>query len=63
MLIIPEEIKALFRSDNNKPETHKKFKLTFYDTSIDTLYPYETLFPEESLFPALSQIMVMGKSG
>ena len=52
MLIIPEEIKALFRSDNNKPETHKKFKLTFYDTSIDTLYPYETLFPEESLFPA-----------
>ncbi len=52
MLIIPEEIKALFRSDNNKPETHKKFKLTFYDTSIDTLYPHETLFPEESLFPA-----------
>ena len=52
MLNIPEEIKALFRSDNNKPETHKKFKLTFYDTSIDTLYPYETLFPEESLFPA-----------
>lgn len=52
MLIIPEEIKALFRSDNNKPETRKKFKLTFYDTSIDTLYPYETLFPEESLFPA-----------
>lgn len=52
MLIIPEEIKALFRSDNNKPETHKKFKLTFYDTSIDTLYPYETLYPEESLFPA-----------
>ena len=52
MLIIPEEIKAVFRSDNTKPETHKKFKLTFYDTSIDTLYPYETLFPEESLFPA-----------
>lgn len=52
MLNIPEEIKDLFRSDNNRLETHKKFKLTFYDDEVDTLYPYETLFPEESLFPS-----------
>lgn len=52
MLNIPEEIKALFRADNRTSATHKKFKLTFYDTTIDTLYPYETLFPDESLFPS-----------
>lgn len=52
MLNIPEEIKDLFRSDNNRLETHKKFKLTFYDDEVDTLYPYETLFPEETLFPS-----------
>lgn len=51
MLSIPEEIKALFRSDNNREETHKKFKLSFYEDSIDTLYPYETLYPDEGLFP------------
>lgn len=52
MLVIPEEIKNLFRSDNNRPETHKKFKLTFYDDTIDDLYPYERLFPDEGLFPS-----------
>ena len=52
MLNIPEEIKALFRSDNNRTETHKKFKLTFYDDTIESLYPYETLFPDEGLFPS-----------
>lgn len=52
MLVIPEEIKTLFRADNTTAATHKKFKLTFYDDSIETLYPYETLFPDESLFPA-----------
>lgn len=52
MLVIPEEIKNLFRSDNNCPETHKKFKLTFYDDTIDDLYPYERLFPDEGLFPS-----------
>lgn len=52
MLVIPEEIKTLFRADNTSAATHKKFKLTFYDDSIETLYPYETLFPDESLFPA-----------
>lgn len=52
MLVIPEEIKTLFRADNTTAATHKKFKLTFYDDYIETLYPYETLFPDESLFPA-----------
>lgn len=52
MLNIPEDIKNLFRADNTSDKTQKKFKLTFYDESVDTLYPYETLFPDESLFPA-----------
>ena len=52
MLNIPEEIKALFRSDNNRTDTHKKFKLTFYNDNVDSLYPYETLFPDEGLFPS-----------
>ena len=51
MLDIPENIKDLFRSDNRRQETHKKFKLSFYDDKADALYPYETLFPDESLFP------------
>lgn len=51
MLDIPENIKELFRSDNRRQETHKKFKLSFYDDKADALYPYETLFPDESLFP------------
>ena len=52
MLVIHEEIKDLFRSDNRTKETHKKFKLTFYNESIESLYPYESLYPEESLFPS-----------
>lgn len=52
MLNIPEEIKALFRSDNRTSATHKKFKLTFYDDTIETLYPYETLYPDEGLYPS-----------
>ena len=52
MLNIPEEIKALFRADNRTSATHKKFKLTFYDDAIETLYPYETLYPDEGLFPS-----------
>ena len=52
MLVIPEEIKDLFRSDNRTKETHKKFKLTFYNESVESLYPYESLYPEESLFPS-----------
>lgn len=52
MLEIPEEIKELFRSNNLTKNTQKKFKLTFYDDKIETLYPYETLWPSEDLFPA-----------
>ena len=51
MLNIPEEIKALYLSDNTRAETKKKFKIAFYDDKIDSLYPYETLFPAEELFP------------
>ena len=52
MLTIPEEIKELFRANNTSSATQKKFRLKFYDETIDTLYPYEQLFPEESLFPS-----------
>ena len=52
MLDMPEKIKDLYRSGNTSVETQKKFKLTFYDETADTLYPYETLFPEDTLFPA-----------
>lgn len=52
MIEVPEKIKELFRSDNTKKNTHKKFKLVFYDDGFDTLYPYETLFPDEGLFPS-----------
>lgn len=52
MLDIPENIKDLFRSDNNRAETRKKVRLTFYDDTIDSLYPYELLFPDEGLYPS-----------
>ena len=52
MLDIPENIKDLFRSDNRRKETHKKFRLKFYEDSVDSLYPYETLYPDEGLFPS-----------
>lgn len=52
MLVIPEEIKELFRENNNRKETQKSFKLKFYNDKIEFLYPYETLFPSEDLFPS-----------
>lgn len=52
MLVIPEEIKELFRENNNRKETQKSFKLKFYNDKIESLYPYETLFPSEDLFPS-----------
>lgn len=52
MLTIPENIKELYKADNTTTETHKYFRLKFYEESEDTLYPYETLFPDEGLFPA-----------
>ena len=48
MLNIPENIRELFLENN----THKKFKLTFYEENSDSLYPSEILFPEEGLYPA-----------
>lgn len=50
MLEIPEKIKELFRTDNQ--QTHKKFKLSFYNDTVETLYPSEILFPDESIFPS-----------
>lgn len=52
MLEIPEEIKELFRADNKNQQTHKKFKLSFYNDTVETLYPSKLLFPDESLFPS-----------
>lgn len=52
MINIPEEIKELFRSDNLMKKTKKNFRISFYDDSFDTLYPYETLFPDENIFPS-----------
>lgn len=52
MIQIPREIKELFRSDNMDSSGIKKFKLKFYEESVDALYPYETLFPEDGLFPS-----------
>ena len=52
MLEIPEEIKELFRADNQNQQTYKKFKLSFYNDTLETLYPSEILFPDESLFPS-----------
>ena len=52
MLKIPEEIKELFKSDNDTQKTQKKFKLIFYNDKIESLYPHDTLFPDNSLFPS-----------
>jgi hypothetical protein len=52
MLTIPEEIKELFRSDNNRAETHKKFKIRFYGEGESSLYPSPLLFPAPDLFPS-----------
>ena len=52
MLEIPKKIKELFRTDNQNQQTHKKFKLSFYNDTVETLYPSEILFPDESIFPS-----------
>ncbi len=51
MLEIPERIKDLYRSDNNREETVKNVRLYFYEEEIDRLFPSEDLFPAEDLFP------------
>lgn len=52
MLKIPDEIKEVFRSDNKDYSGQKKFKLKFFESSVNALYPYETLYPEDRLFPS-----------
>ena len=52
MLDIPEEVKELFRADNNKRKTQKKIRLYFYAEEGDSLYPSELLFPSEELYPS-----------
>ena len=52
MLAMPEQIKKLFWQDNISEETHRKWKLRFFDSDIQVLYPEEILFPSEDLFPA-----------
>ena len=51
MLNIPDNIKDLFRSSNNRSETAKKIKLQFFDENISLLYPDNTLFPSNDLYP------------
>lgn len=52
MLAVPEEIKKIFWQDNISEETRRKWKLRFFDSDIQMIYPEETLFPSEELFPA-----------
>lgn len=52
MLVVPEEIKKIFWQDNISEETRRKWKLRFFDSDIQMIYPEETLFPSEELFPA-----------
>lgn len=52
MLNIPEEIKVLFKQDNISIKTQRSLRFSFYDDSVDTLYPYDTLFPDTELHPS-----------
>lgn len=51
MLQIPDEIKELFRSDNNSTNTAKHVKLRFYENNVPMLYPDNFLYPSNDLFP------------
>lgn len=51
MLVIPEEIKSLFRQDNISKPTARLIRLRFYDSSVQLLFPEDTLFPSDELFP------------
>lgn len=52
MLEIAEEIKQRFRGDNNREETVRTLKLSFFNRNVDTLYPSNDLYPSGDLFPA-----------
>ena len=51
MLAVPEKVKRIFWQDNLNEQTRRKWKLRFFDSDIQLLYPEETLFPSEDLFP------------
>lgn len=51
-LDIPVEIKNLIKRDNVTAETERHLRLSFYDDSIDSLYPAETVFPDVELYPS-----------
>ena len=51
MMVIPEEIKDLFRRDNVTAETARHIRLRFFDEDVQLLYPEDTLYPSEELFP------------
>lgn len=49
MLALPEEIKKIFWQDNINEKTRRKWKLRFFDSDIQLIYPEDTLFPDRSL--------------
>lgn len=51
MMVIPEEIKDLFRRDNVSAETARHIRLRFFDEDVKLLYPEDTLYPSDDLFP------------
>jgi voltage-gated potassium channel Kch len=51
MIVIPEEIKDLYRKNNIFEETVKTARLRFYDGKINLLYPGENVWPSDDLFP------------
>lgn len=51
MLAVPEYVKKIFWQDNISEEARRKWKLRFFDSSIQMIYPEDTLFPAEDLFP------------
>lgn len=51
MLAVPEEIKKIFWQDNLNEKTWRKWKLRFFDSDIQMIYPEDTLFPADDLFP------------
>lgn len=51
MLALPEEIKKIFWQDNINEKTRRKWKLRFFDSDIQLLYPEDSLFPSDDLFP------------
>jgi len=51
MMVIPQEIKDLFRRDNVTAETARHIRLRFFDEDVKLLYPEDTLYPSDDLFP------------